>query len=428
MIEHTLNIKNKAIYFIKGIAFLMFYTSPGLAADIWPEYSRSYTTVRIEGEIEEGDAITFEQIVKENYGTVNGVVIYSPGGNYYEAMKIGRAIRKLELNSMVPMTDERGRAECRDPDAKDPQNCTCASSCFFIHIGGVHRGGDFMGVHRPYFKKGGFGELPQVSAKSEFEKLQETAKQYMKEMGVPKQVEENLLATPSDDILMLDKQTVTTHFWGHIPYRHEWLENKCTSVTPSEKSILKEYSKKLRNDHITSEELETWTNIQKKDEADRTCSIAAVRQGLLLAYKAYFGVEAKDADYQNFGFWSRARNYLGRSFYSIQSEGGFQKKDKFGGTSFAKDSSSSNPYISLSDSIKTPKTVTRANLVSRKNPSQTYMDRLVAELDKSWGPHKADVSSGNKYWSEGEFFAELKQLEDELGRSISLELTINHGK
>ena len=43
-----------------------------------------------------GDFETFIKIIRENQGQIGGVTLFSPGGNFYEAMKIGRALRTFQ--------------------------------------------------------------------------------------------------------------------------------------------------------------------------------------------------------------------------------------------------------------------------------------------------------------------------------------------
>jgi hypothetical protein len=125
------------------VLFLLFpilHTAVASAADIRPfiSDSGSYRAIVIEGNIEPGDFETFVRIAKENQGKVSGVYIFSPGGDFYEAMKIGRAMRALELSSQVPMRGPAGRPVCENdgfgPKPKSPNNCTCASAGFFITL------------------------------------------------------------------------------------------------------------------------------------------------------------------------------------------------------------------------------------------------------------------------------------------------------
>jgi hypothetical protein len=237
-------IRNAILFFVLTILSTKIW-----AANIRPYISGTgtYRAIVIEGKIIEGDFDTFQKIVKDNLGKVNGVWLFSPGGDFYEAMKIGRAMRSLELSSMVPRRDSRGLPECKKifdnlHPPKNPSNCTCASACFFIHIGAIHRGGTYLAVHRPAFEKGQFGKLSQSDAKRAFDALQNSARKYMEEMGVPLHIQEDVLGTPSDKALLLDEKTIKTYFWLKIPYRHEWILNKCSQLSAAERKRSDKYS------------------------------------------------------------------------------------------------------------------------------------------------------------------------------------------
>lgn len=73
--------------------FLLFVILAGfggnlLAADIRPYIfgSGAYRLIVIEGNIEPGDYDNFLRIVKENQGQVSGVWLFTPGGDFQEAM------------------------------------------------------------------------------------------------------------------------------------------------------------------------------------------------------------------------------------------------------------------------------------------------------------------------------------------------------
>ena len=118
-----------ALYFV----LTMLHTAMATAADIRPfiSGSGSFRAIVIEGNIEPGDFETFIRIIKENQGKISGVHIFSPGGDFYEAMKIGRAMRALELSSQVPMRSQSDQPSCEGIlgiKPNDPKNCTCASA------------------------------------------------------------------------------------------------------------------------------------------------------------------------------------------------------------------------------------------------------------------------------------------------------------
>jgi hypothetical protein len=294
--------------------FLTLTTSQHvLASDIWLSTSKSgaYKAIVIEGEIALGDFASFKRIVKENNGAISGVYIYSHGGDFYEAMKIGRAVHALELSTQVPMKDESGRPLCEydssgvTPTPRSPENCICASAGFFIHIGGVSRGGTFLAVHRPYFSKGKFGQLSQLKAKDAYDTLQKSARIYMNEMEVPQHVQEDVLGTPSDKLLLLDDKTIKTYFWLSVPYRYEWLKNKCSKLSDEEVLRKKRYAELLReatrhpskliNGYadigFTDADWDDYQAIKKKEEDALQCEVKVIRESRLAAYKKYFHIQ-----------------------------------------------------------------------------------------------------------------------------------------
>ena len=264
-----------------------------LADDMRPYISGGYRAVVIEGKIEPGDFATFSRILRENNGQVSTVFCFSPGGDFYEAMKIGRAMRALELNSVAPTQSASGRPVCDAPaKPNDPKNCTCASAGFFLHIGGEGKFGTYLAAHRPYFEKGRFGNLSEINAKAAFDALQSSARDYMTEMGVPPHVQEEVLGTPSDRNLFLDERTIKTYFSGDLPYHREWLANRCGALSSSEKQRSNVYSARLRVggklSAFSTDERSDFDALQEKEHAERKCVIAVTDQSRLAAYERYF--------------------------------------------------------------------------------------------------------------------------------------------
>lgn len=282
-------MNKKLLGFALAIFSTLFVSKSIRAADIRVEDigDASYGVVVIEGKIEQGDFEKFLSLIAENNGRIGNVYIFSSGGDFREAMKIGRAMRALELSSMVPMKSSSGRPECGGylvPVPKDPNNCVAASAGFFIHIGAVHRGGNFLAVHRPSFEQSRFGELSEQDAQKAFDALQAQARVYMSEMGVPTHIQEDVLGTPSDKALILDEKIIKTYFWGDLPSRHEWLIAKCSNL-PAPPADSKYYGKpgSLK-----------WRMAQAdpsnaKFEQERDCLIALVAKSRVSAYVNYFG-------------------------------------------------------------------------------------------------------------------------------------------
>lgn len=405
-----------------GVAFIFANVSfQASAADIRPYISGAYRAIVIEGKIEPGDFDTFNRIVRENNGRVSGVFCFSPGGDFYEAMKIGRAMRAFELHSQAPMKNAAGRPVCEDGSGildikpNDAKNCTCASAGFFLHIGATSKGGTYLAVHRPYFEKGRFGNLPEADAKKAFDTLQASARDYMREMGVPQHIQEEVLGTPSDKILVLDDATVKTYFWGDLPYRHDWLENKCARLSNSERQRSNVYSARLRgarsaaSSDLSKAERADLDALQKKEEAERNCRIAINQQGRIEAYGKYFHERPTDFGNQNFSKWSEVTKYLGRYFYELASEEKFEEDHLLDQTSLKREATATTPALLLFDAPEHPKVVASIAVLSTPYPSQEYIERLIKSLEAAWGKPSAGNGETNWRWTTAKFYAELKK-------------------
>lgn len=407
----------KILVAVLYILLALIPTEQATAADVRPFVSGSFRAIVIEGNIERGDFETFIRIVRENQGRISTVYIFSPGGDFYEAMKIGRVMRALELGSQIPMRNSMGRPACTDgysPMPIDPMNCTCASACFFIHIGAIHRGGTYLAVHRPYFEKGHFGELSEVNARKAFDALQNSARNYMEEMGVPKHIQEDVLGTPSERALVLDDKTVKTYFWLELPYRHEWKRNRCTRLSDSETQRAENYSRRLlrptsaSDAELSESESADLTSLQRKQSEERDCAVQIERQSRVTAYESYFGAEPKDYAGHAFTKWSDATKYFGKHFYELLGEERFDE-EKIGGSSFLKRAATASaPAISLSDSHEKPKVVTSIGLVSTPNPSPEFTHRLAISLESAWGRRSGGNGTTEWLWDKREFSAKLK--------------------
>ena len=274
-------------------ALFTLCSTSALAADVRvvTNGAGSSRVIVIEGPIAGGDLDQFIRLVKAFQGTVADVHLFSFGGDFAEAMKIGRAVRALELSSRVPARTASGSPSCDAPTGIKPNdhtNCTCASACFFIHVAGTVRRGDYLAVHRPYFPTDAFGRLAQKDAMKAFDILQRTAAQYMDDMGVPTHVQEDVLGTPSDRTLLLDEKTIRTYFSGDLPYRDEWTRSRCSRLTSGERvRLVAEGSAADARAAGTEGDLR---ELHKKRSEELECVIAVQNESRLAAYEKYFGV------------------------------------------------------------------------------------------------------------------------------------------
>lgn len=428
-------ILSKRVVFYAALVALIFNLVTGShaqAANIWPHIKGAgdYRAVVIEGPIQEGDFNRFEKIIRENQGKISTVFIYSHGGDFDEAMKIGRAMRALELNSMAPQVDSYGNPSCEKdeydtiPTPKKADNCTCASACFFIHIGGVHRGGRFIAVHRPYFAKGKFGELSQENAEKEFNALQQRARDYMKEMSVPAHIQDDVLGTSSDNVLVLDDKTIKTHFWGQIPYIHEWIKNKCSVLSEPERIRLDNYGQKILSGlKIGENEQSDYGVLWEKQEKESECGLEVNRNRRVDAYEKYFGIKPDDTVGYDFSKWTGATKYFGREFYKILGEERFEESSLLKMNFLTRDATAHTPFIHLGDLPENSRVVSSVSLGSHPNPSDGFRTELVKHISAKWGD--PEIKEGEYLWNHENTTAHLKEQNTAEGRLLMMEIDKN---
>lgn len=386
-----------------------FFSANSNAAEIRTDMrDPSLPLLIIEGAIKKGDYQKFLGAVEKNKGLLGHVFIYSPGGDFEEAMKIGRAMRKLELYSTVPRRNKSGEPECDDsvlPGPLDPANCVAASAGFFIHIGAVHRTGDFLAVHRPYFEQDRFGALTEQSAKKSFDALQVAARRYMTEMDVPTHIQEDVLGTPSNKALVLDSKTVATYFTGYLPSRHEWLIAKCSSITPQERADYDDYLD--RYPRISHEEMAETKRILQKKKPEEKCNIEAMKKSRLVAYESFFGKSVSDYAGYSFKSWADAARYIGMSMQEVMPLGGFDAEvESDGRTVLTKHTGANVPTILLFVKSNSRKNIGSVAVLSLPNPSDKFAENLKSALQQAWGPPTSS-SAVRQRWENEKFVGEL---------------------
>jgi hypothetical protein len=104
---------------------LLLLPAASMHSSIAMDFARVGDVVMASGEITHGDADKFMEFIKQNnmIETDNYVAIglSSPGGNLFEGMALGEAIRRARFNAVVS----------RGP--------TCASACALAFLGGTAR-------------------------------------------------------------------------------------------------------------------------------------------------------------------------------------------------------------------------------------------------------------------------------------------------
>jgi hypothetical protein len=386
-----------------------------------------YRSLIIEGPIESGDYEHFLKVVKDNQGKLADVYLLSPGGDFVEAIKIGRALRALEMASVVPGRNSAGQPVCFDDSLGDfprnPANCTAASAAFFIHVGAIERTGLYLVVHRPYFAPAQFAKLTESQAQAAFDALQRDARAYMTEMGVPPQVQEQVMGTPPDKGVVLDDKTVRNYFVGEIPYQQEWRHAKCLQLSPDQTQQLDTLTAKmLAAGKLTSAEWSEYSPMNKKRDLELACQGAVRVQSRMAAYERFFGVAPSDVTNYSFSKWPDLSKYLGRTFEDVSSEERFTVGSSLRGfTSMDREATATSPEVVLLDSPDRKRYVTEAD-ASQTAPSDAFIERVRTSLTAEWGEPSSASDTSKWVWKKKNFNGTLTLEKRGSGRVLQLQV------
>lgn len=290
-------------------------------------------SIIIEGEIVAGDAEVFRSKLEDARARVESVILYSSGGRLYEAMEIGELIRDLALTTYAP------QGECH---ALDPQNCICASACFFIHAGGLARYGTDTYVHRPYFDPEDFAGLSFAAAQVAYSQMIEEANLYLQEMNVPPEIIQFVFEPPPDEALALAPSDLDLSMYeiygdyiGQSEILSTWLNSRCGTILDDDLYV---YYSIGRNspppdfDALTEDERAFQNRIGMSLErfyelgGERSsCEYRSQREARREAYVAAFGESAlydHDLGWISMAdFWITLHDFLGEPFNAPEASG-----------------------------------------------------------------------------------------------------------
>lgn len=202
------------------------------AADIRPAKSargEPLAAIMIEGEIKPGDYLKFVNTFLDNRGRNYGVILYSPGGDFTEALKIGRLIHALKLTTRAP-----DKIRFEPYEIKNASNKLCASSCFFMFVAGAQRFGEIVGIHRPYLSKSAYQQLSMDDAGKTHAVVRQMVETYLKELDVPLSYVDRIMAIDSGDVEWLTEEELKKNFNDYAPAYREWIEAKCSPNSNSD--------------------------------------------------------------------------------------------------------------------------------------------------------------------------------------------------
>lgn len=411
-------------YFLRYLAsvIILGVANQVAAADIYPDIKflgSEHSEIVIEGEIKKGDYQKFVQLLEEGQGRFDGVILMSPGGNFDEAVKIGRVLRELQLDSSIPYRNENGSPACRLVEPRIEQNCTCLSACFFIHVGASSRTGDYAGVHRPFIQPEQFKNLSREEARQAFTDLQNEAQEYLREMNVPDKVQEIIFATPSDQIQLLAPDIIKGHFLGPLPYLAEWYRAKCSALTPDEIALWKGLSERGKKQELHPEETLTLEKIKELARGEIECRTREMKQARVAAFEAFFHQAPNDYRNHKFSIWSEATELIGLPSDILQSQG-FANDPLLAGLSnrinLKRSASPSTPEIFASDSyMPSAGTIGVIHVKSHYDPSDVFVESVLDELVEKLGKPDNSSTANLWHWTGSKFSATLQLRAIEFG-------------
>jgi hypothetical protein len=266
---------------------------------------------KIEGEIQPGDARKVLTLY-EYYGpaVASNVYLWSPGGDVEEAMKIGRIIRRLRLETWVsdrylnPL-DKFGVF----PSPANDENSLCASACVLIWAAGATRQGNVPVLHRPFIVAEDRSSVSDIELESAEKQLIETVRDYLKEMEFPVYYVEKMIATSSQDGYVPTEKDLDDHPIGGMPPSiEEIVLSKCETLTESEteqlgKSFIDKYGPTTKKRKAASNKLfqQLWNKSTLYNEcASRELNnlrlAAWTRENEIIAKHKCVGKEGKAAE------------------------------------------------------------------------------------------------------------------------------------
>lgn len=185
------------------------------------------TTIMLEGTIEAGDFEKFLEAVLAGGVDVNKIFLATGGGDAGEAMRIGRLIRAFGFDVEAPKKFPEKNYCSFEP--KNSDNCRCDSACIFLYLGGIHRYGDAIGVHRVYLNHKSQVNLNLDQIKVISKSLESETKKFFDDMGAPQSLIEQVNAAASDNVIYLSNDYVEKYLYGYSEDIEEWLIARCGS-------------------------------------------------------------------------------------------------------------------------------------------------------------------------------------------------------
>ncbi len=227
--------------------------------------------LRIEGEIVPGDA----QRLLDSYAKYGKVIspVYprSRGGDVEEAMRMGTIIRRLRLETSVPVWDT-GEPPVDLIKVDRPEDTVCASACFLVYAGGATRFGNYLAMHRPYLARKEAQVLSDVELEAAQKAMDSTVKAYLADMEVDQYWIDRMFSANSQEYYMPtwdEADSKIHHLMDTVPSLEEVVLSKCKEDPDVDQKM--QAFRASRSGPLTAADVEKMKEITRESDVFYEC-------------------------------------------------------------------------------------------------------------------------------------------------------------
>ena len=184
---------------------------------------------KVEGKIVPGDAQRLLDFYGKYGDMISPVHLRSKGGDVAEAMRMGAIIRRLRLETEVPVWDT-GRQPLDRIKVDHQENTICASACFLVYAGGASRFGNYLAMHRPFLPRKEARNLSDEEYEAAQKEMVPKVKAYLADMDIDQYWIDRMLSANSQEYYMPtwdEADSKVHHLMGMVPSLEEVILSKC---------------------------------------------------------------------------------------------------------------------------------------------------------------------------------------------------------
>ena len=241
--------------------------------------------LRIEGEIVSGDA---QRLIDSyaKYGTViSPIYPRSRGGDVEEAMRMGTIIRRLRLETSVPVWDT-GNPPVDLIKVDRSEDTICASACFLVYAGGATRLGNYLALHRPYLARKEAQALSDVEHEAAQKKIDTRVKEYLADMEVDQYWIDRMFSANSQEYYMppwVEADSRVHHLMDMVPSLEEVVLSKCKEDPDVDRKM--QAFGESRSGPLTDADVEKMKEINRESDVFYECekTVLSVMQSAAFA-------------------------------------------------------------------------------------------------------------------------------------------------